>query len=61
MQQEGGLPKAVVHVSGGALDRNLPFVLHDLDVDLCGVEAGGESCRRTKRGAVSCWAKVLHG
>src|SRR3989442_1430758 len=65
MQQEGRLPKAVVACVGGGSNSNGIFhsFLHDLDVDLYGVEAGGESLSPGQNAAplVAGREGVLHG
>jgi tryptophan synthase beta chain len=65
MQQEGSLPKAVVACVGGGSNSIGIFhsFLHDLDVDLYGVEAGGESLSPGQNAAplVAGREGVLHG
>jgi tryptophan synthase beta chain len=65
MQQEGRLPKAVVACVGGGSNSIGIFhsFLHDLDVDLYGVEAGGESLSPGQNAAplVAGREGVLHG
>jgi len=65
MQQEGGLPKAVVACVGGGSNSIGIFhsFLHDLEVDLYGVEAGGESLSPGQNAAplVAGREGVLHG
>ena len=65
MQQEGELPKAVVACVGGGSNSIGIFhsFLHDLDVDLYGVEAGGESLSPGQNAAplVAGREGVLHG
>jgi len=65
MQQEGGLPKAVVACVGGGSNSIGIFhsFLRDLEVDLYGVEAGGESLSPGQNAAplVAGREGVLHG
>ena len=65
IQQEGRLPKAVVACVGGGSNSIGIFhsFLHDLDVDLYGVEAGGESLSPGQNAAplVAGREGVLHG
>src|SRR5207245_6633697 len=53
LQTDGKLPKAVVACVGGGSNSIGIFhsFLHDLDVDLYGVEAGGESLSPGQNGA----------
>ena len=65
IQQEGKLPKAIVAcVGGGSNSIGIfhPF-LHDIEVDLYGVEAGGESLSPGRNAAplVAGREGVLHG
>ncbi len=65
LQVEGKLPRAVVAcVGGGSNSMGIfhPF-LHDLEVELYGVEAGGQSLELGKNAASLCAGKegVLHG
>jgi tryptophan synthase beta chain len=65
MQTEGKLPKAVVACVGGGSNSIGIFhsFLHDLEVDLYGVEAGGESLSPGQNAAplVAGREGVLHG
>ena len=65
LRQEGRLPKAVVACVGGGSNSIGIFhsFLHDLDVDLYGVEAGGESLSPGQNAAplVAGREGVLHG
>ncbi|TMI23461.1 tryptophan synthase subunit beta [Candidatus Bathyarchaeota archaeon] len=65
LQSEGHLPRAAVAcVGGGSNSMGLfhPF-LHDLEVDLYGVEAGGEGLDRGRHAAPLCAGRegVFHG
>jgi tryptophan synthase beta chain len=65
LRQEGKLPKVVVACVGGGSNSIGIFYsfLHDLEVDLCGVEAGGESLSPGQNAAplVAGREGVLHG
>jgi len=65
LRQEGKLPKAVVACVGGGSNSIGIFhsFLHDLDVDLYGVEAGGETLSPGQNAAplVAGREGVLHG
>jgi tryptophan synthase beta chain len=65
LKQEGRLPKAVVACVGGGSNSIGIFhsFLHDLDVDLYGIEAGGESLSPGQNAAplVAGREGVLHG
>jgi len=65
LQTDGKLPKAVVACVGGGSNSIGIFhsFVHDLDVDLCGVEAGGESLSPGQNAAplVAGREGVLHG
>jgi tryptophan synthase beta chain len=65
LRQEGKLPKAVVACVGGGSNAIGIFhsFLHDLDVDLYGVEAGGESLSPGQNAAplIAGREGVLHG
>jgi tryptophan synthase beta chain len=65
LRQEGKLPNAVVACVGGGSNSIGIFhsFLNDLEVDLCGVEAGGQELSRGKHAAplVAGSEGVLHG
>lgn len=65
LQQEGKLPKAIIACVGGGSNSIGIFhaFLHDIEVDLYGVEAGGESLSPGRNAAplVAGREGVLHG